>query len=59
MSLLEGWSVPTSISLLERLMAMELYSKEYDKRCITKLLKNFRSHKELLTILCRALFKWL
>eukprot|EP00090_Calanus_glacialis_P008453 TRINITY_DN16803_c0_g1_i1.p1 TRINITY_DN16803_c0_g1~~TRINITY_DN16803_c0_g1_i1.p1 ORF type:complete len:987 (-),score=378.79 TRINITY_DN16803_c0_g1_i1:278-3136(-) len=39
-----------NISLLERLMAMELYSKEYDKRCITKLVKNFRSHKELLTI---------
>jgi len=39
-----------NISLLERLMSMELYSKEYDKRCITKLVKNFRSHKELLTI---------
>jgi len=39
-----------TISLLERLMAMELYSKEYDRRCITKLVKNFRSHKELLTI---------
>merc|ERR1719483_1192279 len=39
-----------NISLLERLMAMELYSKDYDKRCITKLVKNFRSHKELLTI---------
>jgi len=39
-----------NISLLERLMAMELYSKDYDRRCITKLVKNFRSHKELLTI---------
>jgi len=39
-----------NISLLERLMSMELYSKEYNKMCITKLVKNFRSHKELLTI---------
>jgi len=39
-----------NISLLERLMSMELYSKEYDRRCITKLVKNFRSHKELLTV---------
>jgi len=46
------WAVKfgLDISLLERLMDTETYSKNYDKRCITKLLKNFRSHHELLTI---------
>ena len=43
-----------NISLLERLMGLDMYnmdgSGQYDQRCITKLIKNFRSHKELLTV---------
>ena len=39
-----------NISLLERLMNMNLYSKEYNEKCITKLVKNFRSHESLLRI---------
>ena len=41
-------------SLLERLMSLDMYnmdgSGQYDQRCITKLVKNFRSHIELLTV---------
>lgn len=41
-----------STSLLERLMTTELYSKKptYDPRCITKLVRNFRSHPALLDV---------
>ena len=43
-----------NISLLERLMGLDMYnmdgSGQYNQRCITKLIKNFRSHKELLTV---------
>ena len=40
-------------SLLERLMNLDLYSKGragYEGRCITKLVRNFRSHPALLTL---------
>jgi superfamily I DNA and/or RNA helicase len=40
-------------SLLERLMALPLYSRGdagYDVRCITKLVRNFRSHPALLRL---------
>merc|ERR1719150_1679174 len=43
-----------TISLLERLMESELYSRDssghYNTRCITKLVRNFRSHPNLLTV---------
>jgi len=44
-----------NISLLERLMeTLGMYARDvngqYDSRCITKLVKNFRSHPELLTV---------
>ena len=47
-----------NISLLERLMDLSMYQMQsqfeqfggYDQRCITKLVKNFRSHHELLTV---------
>ena len=47
-----------NISLLERLMNLRMYDIQsefeeqglYDQRCITKLVKNFRSHHELLTV---------
>ena len=44
-----------NISLLERLMeTVEMYGRDltgqYDSRCITKLVQNFRSHPELLTV---------
>ena len=44
-----------NISLLERLMeTVKMYGRDvtghYDSRCITKLLKNFRSHPNLLTV---------
>ena len=44
-----------NISLLERLMeTVGIYARDvtgqYDSRCITKLVKNFRSHPELLTV---------
>jgi len=43
-----------NISLLERLMQMDVYnmdsSGQYDQRCITKLVMNFRSHHELLKV---------
>jgi len=46
-----GFAVP----LIERLMALPLYSREavgggYDGRCITKLVRNFRSHPKLLQL---------
>ena len=43
-----------NISLLERLMKLNMYEMdfrgEYNPRCITKLVMNFRSHHELLTV---------
>ena len=44
-----------NISLLERLMeTVEMYGRDltgqYDSRCITKLVQNFRSHPELLAV---------
>ena len=44
-----------NVSLLERLMdTVGMYARDvtgqYDSRCITKLVKNFRSHPELLTV---------
>jgi superfamily I DNA and/or RNA helicase len=42
-----------AVSLLERLMALPLYSRGadgYDVRCITKLVRNFRSHPALLRL---------
>ena len=46
-------------SLLERLMKMDLYSKGragYEGRCITKLVRNFRSHPALLSIPSRLFY---
>ena len=43
-----------NVSLLERLMSLDMYNMDgggsYDQRCITKLVRNFRSHAELLTV---------
>jgi helicase MOV-10 len=36
-----------NISLLERLMGLPLYAKPYNSSCITKLVKNFRSHPKV------------
>jgi helicase MOV-10 len=46
-------------SLLERLMALPLYSRRatgYDGRCITKLVRNFRSHPALLKLPARLFY---
>jgi len=48
-----------SISLMERLMANPPYSNTsngYDKRCITKLTRNFRSHAALLALPARLFY---
>jgi helicase MOV-10 len=35
------------ISLLERLMDLPLYTVPYNPACITKLVRNFRSHEKV------------
>jgi len=48
-----------SVSLMERLMASPPYSVTttgYDKRCITKLTRNFRSHAALLELPARLFY---
>ena len=43
-----------NVSLLERLMSLDMYNMDgggsYDQRCITKLVRNFRSHEKLLEL---------
>jgi len=48
-----------AISLMERLMALPPYTNTtdgYDKRCITKLTRNFRSHPALLALPARLFY---
>lgn len=44
------------ISLLERLMGQPLYARPYNQHCITKLVKNFRSHPKLLELPSRLYY---
>ena len=55
----DNFVVENITSLLERLMVeVEIYSRkeQYDPRCITKLVRNFRSHPALLEVLGRLFY---